>query len=91
MVSWAASGGTIGSTSREVILLSTREATPAVLCLVLISLIQERNGHTGKSVAKGHRNDERTGVSVLLEMAERVGTLQPRDERPYSERSHQRI
>lgn len=91
MVSWAASGGTIGSTSREVILLSTREATPAVLCLVLISLIQERNGHTGKSVAKGHRNDERTGASVLLEMAERVGILQPREERPYSERSHQRI
>lgn len=48
----------IASRLREVILLlSTGEATVGTLCLLLASPVQERDGHTRVSPAKGHEDD----------------------------------
>ena len=38
-------------------LFSTGEATPGMLCSVLISSVQERHGHSGGIAMKGPKDD----------------------------------
>jgi len=57
----------IASTSRgdPSPLLYTGGATHGVLCPFLVSSVQERHGHIGKSPVKGHEDGERTGASLM--------------------------
>lgn len=41
------------------------EAAPGVLSSVLGHLVQERQGHTGKSPVQGHQEDEGSGAPLL--------------------------
>lgn len=61
-------------------LLSTGEDTPGVLCPVqsvqcCVHSVEERHGHTGESLVKGHKDDYETRVSLIYEEAERTGIL----------------
>lgn len=64
-------------------LLSTGEATCGVLGPVLDSTVQERQGHTGKSPAKDHEEDEETGASDIEGEPRRAGTVQPGGEKAW--------
>lgn len=49
-------------------LLSPDKAAPGgVLCPVLCSTVQERQGHAGDSPKKGHKDDGGTGACLLSE------------------------
>uniref|UniRef100_A0A8D0EXH0 Uncharacterized protein n=1 Tax=Strix occidentalis caurina TaxID=311401 RepID=A0A8D0EXH0_STROC len=54
-----------GITSREKViiptLLSACQATPGILCLVLVPAIRKRYGQGGDSPEKGHKYDQGTG------------------------------
>lgn len=43
--------------------------------------MHKRLGHTGESLAKGHKDHEGTGASLLCEKTERTEAFQPGDEK----------
>ena len=57
--------------------LSTCQATPGVLCPVLVSTIQERHGQTGKYPKEGHEDDQTAGEPALFGKAQGIRTLLP--------------
>lgn len=57
------------------------EATSEVLGLVLSSPVHERYEPTGVSPVQCHKDDYRSGASFGKGKAERVGTVQPREEK----------
>ncbi|TRZ16444.1 hypothetical protein HGM15179_010667 [Zosterops borbonicus] len=73
----------IASTGREVILpLYSALVTPSgVLCPVLGSSGQGRQGDPGAGPVEGNKDDEVTGACLLGEKAERPGPVQPRKEK----------
>lgn len=54
-------------------ILSTGEATAGVLCPVLGFSMQERQGHTGGSPAKGFKGDEGPGAPSYEERLKELG------------------
>ena len=57
------------------------ETASGVLCPVLGSFVQERQGTSGESSPKFHRDDEGAGVSPFWGRAERSGTIQTGEEK----------
>ena len=66
-----------------IILLSSTEATSSLLDPVLGSSVQERHEHIGMSPAKGHKDNEEFGTSLIQEAADRVGSVQPQEEKAH--------
>ncbi|GAB0190814.1 mitochondrial enolase superfamily member 1 [Grus japonensis] len=54
-------------------LLSACQATPAILCSVLVPTIQKRCGQAGDGPEEGHQHDQRTGKPAIWGKAERIG------------------
>jgi len=69
-------------------LLCSGETPLGVLCPALEPSAQERHGPVGAGPEEGHKNDQRGGTPLLQGKAERVGAVQPGEEKvlgkPYS-------
>lgn len=61
-------------------LLCPGEAASGVLCPVLRSPIQQRQGTTGKGPAEGYKDVWETGTSLSLRQAEGAGCVQAGEE-----------
>lgn len=46
-------------------LLCPREATAGILCLILVSTVQEKQGATGKDPLEGHEGNKESGASLF--------------------------
>ena len=75
-------------------LLCSGETLSGVLRPALESSAQERHGPVGAGPEEGHKNDQRDGTPLLWGKAERVGVVQPGEEkapgRPYCSLSIQK-
>ena len=65
----------------SVTLLRSGKTPPGVLCPALESSAQERHRSVGTGQEKGHKNDQGAGTAMLRGKAERVGALQPGEEK----------
>ena len=61
--------------------LCSPESSHGVLCPALASTVEERHGPIGAGPEEGHKNNQRDGTPLLRRKAERVGIIQPREEK----------
>ena len=72
----------VASKSMEAILpLCSGETPPGVLCPALEPSAQEGHGPVGAGQKEGDKNDQRNGAPLLRRKAERVGAVQPGEEK----------
>lgn len=58
------------------------EATSGILCSVLGSSVQKRQGYPRKSPVEDHKNDTGPGAFPAQGRAKRLRSIQPREEKP---------
>lgn len=75
---WNINQGKLGNSP---FVLRSGETPPAVLRPALGSSAQERHGPVGAGPEEGHKNEQRDGEPLLWGKAERVGVVQPGEER----------
>ena len=66
---------------QQILLFYPGQAISGLLCPVLNSSVQERQGTSRESPLEGHTDDEGPGVSPLRGKAERPGAVQPGEEK----------
>ncbi|PKU49662.1 protein themis isoform x2 [Limosa lapponica baueri] len=62
-------------------LLCSFETLPGVLCSALESPVKERHEPVGASPEEGHEDDQRAGTPPIMAQIERVGVVQPGEEK----------